>query len=48
MDKSAVTAALLSPSGHSALFARDTKAPDSGELFLWTDGKGERWPPECR
>jgi len=39
--------ALMSPSGRSVLFARDTKAPDSGELFLWTDGKSERWPPTC-
>lgn len=39
--------ALMSPSGRSVLFARDTKAPDSGELFLWTDGKPERWPPVC-
>ena len=39
--------ALMSPSGDSVLFARDTKAPDSGELFLWTDEKGELWPPTC-
>ena len=39
--------ALMSPSGHSILFARDTKAPDSGELFLWNDGHAERWPPTC-
>jgi hypothetical protein len=39
--------ALMSRSGHSILFARDTKAPDSGELFLWNDGKAERWPPVC-
>jgi len=37
----------MSPSGHSILFARDTKAPDSGELFLWNDGNPERWPPGC-
>jgi hypothetical protein len=40
--------ALMSPSGHSVLFARDTKAPDSGELFLWSEGGPERWPPNCR
>lgn len=39
--------ALMSPSGHSVLFARDTKAPDSGELFLLDDGAAERWPPTC-
>lgn len=39
--------ALMSPSGHTVLFARDTKAPDSGELFRWTDGNAERWPPVC-
>jgi hypothetical protein len=39
--------ALLSPSGHSILFARDTKGPDSGELFLCNDGKAEHWPPTC-
>jgi hypothetical protein len=39
--------ALVSPSGHSVLFARDTKAPDSGEIFLWSDGRAERWPPTC-
>jgi hypothetical protein len=39
--------ALMSPSGHSVIFARDTQAPDSGELFLWTDGKPEIWPPAC-
>lgn len=40
--------ALLSPSGHSMLFARDTKGADSGELFLWNDGKADHWPPTCR
>jgi hypothetical protein len=39
--------ALLSPSGHSMLFARDTKGADSGELFLWNDGTAERWPLAC-
>jgi len=39
--------ALMSPLGHSILFARDMKAPDSGELFLWNDGNAERWPPGC-
>lgn len=39
--------ALMSPSGDSVLFARDTKAPDSGELFLWSDAKSEHWPPAC-
>src|SRR6185295_6567191 len=39
--------ALLSPSGHSMLFARDTKDAASGEFFLWNDGTAERWPPTC-
>lgn len=39
--------ALMSPSGRSVLFSRDTKAPDSGELFLWSDGPPEHWPPRC-
>ncbi|MGH8080517.1 MAG: TolB family protein [Lysobacter sp.] len=40
--------ALLSPDGHSMLFARDLKGEQSGELFLWRDGHGDRnWPPRC-
>jgi Tol biopolymer transport system component len=39
--------ALFSPSGRSLLFARDTKGPDSGELFVWREGEEEAWPPEC-
>lgn len=39
--------ALLSPSGHSLLFARDTQGPLSGELFLYNDGTSEPWPPSC-
>jgi hypothetical protein len=39
--------ALLSPSGHSMLFARDTKGPASGELFVWRLQGGENWPPAC-
>jgi hypothetical protein len=39
--------ALLSPSGHSMLFARDTKGVDSGELYLWKDGAPDHWPPMC-
>ncbi|WP_242691341.1 TolB family protein [Lysobacter enzymogenes] len=40
--------ALLSPDGHSMLFARDLKGERSGELFLWRDGKGDpNWPPRC-
>ncbi|MEH6420501.1 TolB family protein [Pseudomonas sp. CGJS7] len=40
--------ALLSPDGHSMLFARDLKNAQSGELFLWRDGRGDAdWPPRC-
>jgi len=40
--------ALLSPDGHSMLFARDLKGERSGELLLWRDGKGDpNWPPRC-
>lgn len=39
--------ALLSPSGRSLLFSRDTKAPDSGEFFVWHETGEEAWPPAC-
>lgn len=39
--------AAFSPSGHSLLFARDTKGPKSGELFLWRMSGDEAWPPAC-
>jgi len=39
--------ALWSPSGKTLLFARDTGAPDSGELFVWHEQGNEPWPPEC-
>ena len=39
--------ALLSPSGRYMLFARDTGAPDSGELFLLRDPADAAWPPRC-
>ena len=39
--------ALFSPSGQSLLFARDTKAPLSGELFVWHREGTEDWPPPC-
>lgn len=39
--------ALLSPSGRSMLFARDTKGADSGELFVWRLQGTEDWPPTC-
>ncbi len=39
--------AVFSPSGKSLLFARDTKGPDSGELFVWHELAAEAWPPEC-
>lgn len=39
--------ALFSPSGKSLLFARDTKAPLSGELFVWHRQGTEDWPPPC-
>jgi Tol biopolymer transport system component len=38
---------LLSPTGRTLLFARDTHEPLSGELFLWRTGKAENWPPAC-
>jgi hypothetical protein len=37
--------ALFSPSGHSLLYARDTKGPLSGEFILSSDGHAEAWPP---
>lgn len=39
--------ALFSPSGRSLMFARDTKAPLSGELFVWYREGQEDWPPPC-
>jgi len=39
--------AVFSPSGRSLLFARDTKGPDSGELFVWYENGPEAWPPDC-
>ena len=39
--------ALFSPSGKSLMFARDTKGPDSGEIFIWYRHGKEAWPPEC-
>ncbi|GIL38253.1 TolB family protein [Roseiterribacter gracilis] len=39
--------ALLSPSGRSMLFARDTKGPNSGEFFLQRDPRDKDWPPRC-
>jgi len=39
--------AAFSPSGKSLLFARDTKGPDSGELFLLRENGPEAWPPDC-
>ena len=38
--------ALFSPSGRSLLFSRDTKAPLSGEFFVWHE-QPEAWPPDC-
>ena len=38
---------VFSPSGRSLLFSRDTKAPDSGEFFVWHEGAAEAWPPAC-
>jgi hypothetical protein len=38
---------LFSPSGKSILFSRDTKAPDSGEFFVWYEHGVESWPPDC-
>jgi hypothetical protein len=39
----------ISPSGGSFLFARDTGAGASGELFLARrGGRAEAWPPVCR
>jgi hypothetical protein len=39
--------AVFSPSGRSLLFSRDTKAPDSGEFFVWHESGTEDWPPAC-
>lgn len=39
--------AAFSPSGQSLLFARDTKAPLSGELFVWHISGHEAWPRAC-
>lgn len=39
--------AAFSPSGHSLLFARDTKGAKSGELFVWHIVGDEAWPPAC-
>ncbi|MBT2745599.1 MULTISPECIES: hypothetical protein [unclassified Lysobacter] len=40
--------ALLSPDGHSMLFSRGPKDQQSGELFLWRDGRDDAsWPPRC-
>jgi hypothetical protein len=39
--------ALLSPTGRSMLFARDTKGRDSGEFVVWRTGPPEPWPPSC-
>jgi hypothetical protein len=39
--------ALFSPSGHSMLFARDTRGEKSGELFVWRLQGDEDWPPAC-
>jgi hypothetical protein len=39
--------AVFSPSGRSLLFARDTGAPHSGELFVWRTSGPEAWPPDC-
>jgi WD40 repeat protein len=39
--------ALLSPSGHSLLFARDIKGAKSGEFFVWHMQSPEDWPAAC-
>lgn len=40
--------AVFSPSGKSLLFSRDTKAPKSGEFFVWRiTGESEDWPTHC-
>jgi hypothetical protein len=39
--------ALFSPSGRSLLFARNTGAPRSGELFVLRGQEPTPWPPEC-
>jgi hypothetical protein len=40
--------ALLSPGGDALLFARDSKGPLSGELYLWrAAGAAQSWPPAC-
>jgi hypothetical protein len=40
--------ALLSPSGRSMLFSRDTKGPESGEFFVWRISGTEAWPDTCQ
>lgn len=37
-----------SPRGNSFMFARDTRGPKSGELFVWRRHGREAWPPTCR
>lgn len=39
--------ALLSPSGRTLLFSRDTKSALSGEFFIAHFGAREAWPPSC-
>ncbi|TKR33042.1 hypothetical protein FCE95_01610 [Luteimonas gilva] len=39
--------AAFSPSGRTLLFARDTKGPRSGELFVWHIAGNEAWPRAC-
>jgi WD40-like Beta Propeller Repeat len=39
--------ALFSPTGRSLLFSRDTRAPLSGEFFVWQPEGPEPWPPPC-
>ena len=36
-----------SPTGRTLLFARDTKGPRSGELFVWHRHGREGWPASC-
>jgi hypothetical protein len=39
---------LFAPDGRSFLFARDTGAGESGEMFVARRGSAGRWPPACR
>ena len=39
--------AVFSPDGRAMLFARDTKGPQSGELFVLREAGAADWPAPC-